>query len=225
MIIDIHIHEKTFSSDSEIELQEIVEEARRKGLDGICITDHDSNGIAEKAMAYRRKSGFTVLVGAEILSYEGDILVFGIDKLPAVKLHAEELLKLVAEQGGIGIAAHPYRDNKRGLGDNILTLKNLAGFEVLNGRTEAHNNLHALKVYQQTNIPGLGGSDAHKLNEVGCCATYFSHKIKDESDFVQAVKAKGFEPVFYENGLYKKVKKGVWDEKISSFNCCLGFGI
>ncbi|NLI13946.1 MAG: PHP domain-containing protein [Peptococcaceae bacterium] len=221
MIIDIHVHEKTFSADSGIGLEEIVEEARRKGLDGVCVTDHDSNGISEIAFEYQQKCGFTIFVGAEIC----DILVFGIDELPDQKMHAGELLSLVINQGGVGIAAHPYRDNNRGLGDNIKILSDLAGIEVLNGRTEPHNNVKALEAYQQYSMPGFGGSDAHQLDEVGKCATYFPHGIKTEADFIKAVKSKRCEPVFYENGVYRKVKRGLINEKVFSFNSGLGFCI
>ena len=44
MLVDLHLHESTYSSDSKMTLQEMVEDARAKGLDGICVTDHDSMG-------------------------------------------------------------------------------------------------------------------------------------------------------------------------------------
>ena len=58
MLIDLHIHEKHFSKDSFLALEEIVEIAKRKGLDGICITDHDSMGLREYAAEYTKKTGF-----------------------------------------------------------------------------------------------------------------------------------------------------------------------
>lgn len=204
MIIDIHIHEKNNSMCSHIGLDEIVEEARRKGLDGICITDHDSNALAAQAHKYRQNYGFPVLVGAEVLTFEGDILVFGLDILPREKMHAWELLDLVVREGGVGIAAHPYRDNNRGLKDQIKILPNLSGFEVLSGRTEPHNNMKALNVAKELGLTGLGGSDAHELDEVGKFATYFPQPIKSEADFVKAVKSRRYEPVFYANGNYQR---------------------
>ena len=42
MLIDTHMHEMTYSKDSFLKLDEMVRIARAKGLDGICITDHDS---------------------------------------------------------------------------------------------------------------------------------------------------------------------------------------
>lgn len=40
MFIDLHMHERTFSKDSFLTLREIVDIAREKGLDGVCIAAH-----------------------------------------------------------------------------------------------------------------------------------------------------------------------------------------
>ena len=45
MLVDMHLHECTYSSDSKISLEEIVTTARGRGLDAVCITDHDSMGL------------------------------------------------------------------------------------------------------------------------------------------------------------------------------------
>ena len=44
MLIDMHMHEMTFSKDSFLKLDEMVRIAKEKGIDAICITDHDSMG-------------------------------------------------------------------------------------------------------------------------------------------------------------------------------------
>ena len=51
MLVDMHLHECTYSTDSFLHLEEIVSIARQKGLDAICITDHDSMGLRERAEA------------------------------------------------------------------------------------------------------------------------------------------------------------------------------
>ena len=227
MIIDIHIHEKNYSPDSHIGLEEIVQEARRKGLDGICITDHESNGLAGLAHEFWRDSGFPVLVGAEILTYEGDILVFGMTRLPRKKMHARDLLHLSAQQGGVGIAAHPYRNNNRGLGHNIMTLSDLSGFEVLSGRTEPENNIKAWQVAQQCGLAGFGGSDAHELMEVGKFATYFIDSITTETDFLTAIRLKRHTPVLYTKGTYHRLGRG-WkceNQQVARFTAGSGYGL
>ena len=41
MFIDLHMHECTYSKDSHLKLEEIVELAKKRGLGAVCITDHD----------------------------------------------------------------------------------------------------------------------------------------------------------------------------------------
>ena len=53
MIIDTHMHEKTYSSDSFLSLEDIVKKSKSMGLDGVCITDHESNEI--KDFAHQKK--------------------------------------------------------------------------------------------------------------------------------------------------------------------------
>ena len=79
MIIDMHMHEMRYSGDSFLKLENMVEIAKRRGLDGICITDHDSMGLKEFAAEYSRKTGFPIFVGIEFYSQQGDIVAFGIE--------------------------------------------------------------------------------------------------------------------------------------------------
>ena len=60
MLIDLHMHEMTYSKDSFLALPRMVEIAREKGLDGICITDHDSMGLKDFAEEYSGKTGFPI---------------------------------------------------------------------------------------------------------------------------------------------------------------------
>lgn len=42
MLIDMHMHEMRYSGDSFLKLEIMVELAKARGLDAICITDHDN---------------------------------------------------------------------------------------------------------------------------------------------------------------------------------------
>ena len=46
------MHEMRYSGDSFLRLENMVEIAKHRGLDGICITDHDSMGLKEFAAEY-----------------------------------------------------------------------------------------------------------------------------------------------------------------------------
>ncbi len=188
MIIDTHMHEKAHSDDSFMTLAEIVERAQAIGLDGVCITDHESNGLRDFAADYSRKTGFLIIVGAEILTHEGDITVFGLDSLPKEKLHAQQLIDLTLKAGGVAMSAHPFRQNNRGMGHSIRKVRGLSGIEAFNGSTPMHLNMQAYQLAAELGIPTFGASDAHVVEKIGKYATVFPGRIRDVRDFIEAVK-------------------------------------
>jgi predicted metal-dependent phosphoesterase TrpH len=65
MIIDLHIHSKS-CSDGNLTVEEIVREAKTRGIGLMSITDHDSIGCQEKAMALARQNGIRYISGVEL---------------------------------------------------------------------------------------------------------------------------------------------------------------
>lgn len=206
MLIDTHIHENKYSSDSHMCLDEIIYKAKEIGLDGICITDHDNNDLRRDMGASFEKDGILVIVGAEVLTYQGDILVFGLEDIPKEKINAVELLEMVEKAGGVAISAHPYRNNNRGLGDHIREVeKTLTGVEVFNGSTTPHANLYAYALAMELKMGCFGASDAHIVEKIGTYATKFKRNIRDESDFIEAVKEGNFCPVMRKNHSFEEI--------------------
>jgi len=148
-------------------LGDAISKAKSLGLSGICITDHESNGIADLAKEMAQRENFLVIVGMELLTFEGDLLVFGLMDVPLQKMHAQELVNLVNSNGGIAICAHPFRDNGRGMGDGLLKIKGLNGIESFNGNTAIEQNIKAYSLGTNLRMPCLGGSDAHRLEALG----------------------------------------------------------
>jgi predicted metal-dependent phosphoesterase TrpH len=199
MIIDLHFHTSQFSPCSHIDMEEGIKKAKAMGLDGICITDHDNNESKKYVNKLREKYGLIVIAGVEILTYEGDILCFGMDKVPEKKLHAQELIDLVNQLGGATISAHPFRNNGRGLGDTIKDIRGLSAIEIFNGNTSLENNFRANKIANILNIPCVGASDAHRLQNIGKYATKFFDNITDENDLIRAINHGKVVPVYYDN--------------------------
>lgn len=207
MIIDTHMHESKYSLDSFITLKEIVYKAKSIGLDGICITDHESNEIKEEAKELSKKEKFPIIVGAEFLTFEGDILVFGLDKLPNEKIHAEKLIQMVENVGGVAIAAHPYRKNNRGLEEKIRTVKGLHGIECFNGSTPMDLNLLAYGDAEFRGAAMLGGSDCHVTDKIGIFATRFPSGVESLEDLIWAIRNRRTSPVEYRDGYYIDINK------------------
>lgn len=100
MLIDMHMHEMRYSGDSFLKLEIMVELAKARGLDAICITDHDNMGIRDFAEEYSEKTGFPIFTGIEFFSLQGDIVAMGIKEYPRERIPAQEFITMVKEQGG-----------------------------------------------------------------------------------------------------------------------------
>jgi len=73
MKIDLHIHTKT-GSDGNLSIEEVFKEAKRRNIDLMSITDHDSIDCQERAIALAREYGITYIPGVELnvtLRYPG----------------------------------------------------------------------------------------------------------------------------------------------------------
>lgn len=203
MFIDMHMHEKTFSPDSFLSLEEMVTTSKNRGLDGICITDHDSIGLKEYAEQYSKETGFPIFVGVEYYSLEGDIVAFGIDKLPDGRINAQTFVNYVKKSGGVCFSAHPFRNNNRGLKENLDLVRGLDGVEVLNGSTDREANRRAFEYAEKLGIQTVGSSDCHTLDKVGCYATFFPENISCMKELIQAFKGKVLRPAAYVDGKYQ----------------------
>jgi len=198
IIIDLHVHTSKGSPCSSAPVDGLIEEAGRIGLGGICLTDHNHVWPPDRVEDLRRKHGFLVLRGNEITTDQGDILVFGLDRDIYGIIKLEELREEVLAEGGVMIAAHPFRGflvfdaAQLGLTPEKAMerrlFKHVDGVEVLNSKVTKDENDFAGKVAAGLGMPGTGGSDAHSVEEVGIYATRFPGIIRDEKDLVQAVK-------------------------------------
>ncbi|MDL2249585.1 PHP domain-containing protein [Lachnospiraceae bacterium OttesenSCG-928-J05] len=204
MFIDLHMHERTFSPDSHLRLAEIVRLSKEKGLDGICITDHDNMGLKEYAKAYSKEQNFPIFVGIEYYSLEGDIVAFGIDRYPKKRVSAQEFIDLVKAEGGICFGAHPFRDNNRGLEEHLLRVNGLDGIEVLNGSTSYEACKKAEAYARYLKLTPVGSSDCHTPEKVGVFATYFPEQVKTMADFIRVFKEGNLQPAYYDGERYVK---------------------
>lgn len=207
MLVDLHIHESKYSLDSHVSLEKIIEEAKRKGLDGIAITDHDDMQIKEEAETLSKNLNYPIFVGVEYLTLEGDIVAFGIDKVPEGRISAQEFINLVNEAGGVCISAHPFRNNNRGLENNLNTIRGLAGIEGFNGNTDKLSNLKAFETAKKLGIQAVGSSDAHHQHAVGRFATKLPFTVTNVTELIRAIKTNECVPMIYVDGIYKEIEE------------------
>lgn len=195
MIVDIHVHEMNGSSDSKLNIEDAIKIAEQNGIDGICITDHDSLYWRNRIEKYQKNTDVLLIVGVEIYTLDGDILCFGINEIPENRISAKDTIDYVHERGGVCIAAHPYRNNKRGLGDKIFELKELDAVEAFNGRTKLVNNCKCYNLSLEKRLNLCGGSDSHTSEEVGNTVTKFENSFSTEYEFIEAIKIGNYYPI------------------------------
>lgn len=190
MLIDMHVH-TNYSPCSIINVSQLFYTCRIIGVDGICITDHDT--LAAKTEVEKLKSNFDifVLVGMEYTTFQGDFLIFGeIDNIPK-GLNAFSLIKYINKVGGIVIPAHPFRKS-RPVDMNVLP--DFDVIEILNGRNTPYEN-EVCRSWVSKNgkvIKGIGGSDAHTINEIGSVVTNFKKNIYSLEDLIRELKDNKF---------------------------------
>lgn len=208
-IVDLHTHSYPASSCAEISVDQVIEEAKRIGLDGICLTDHNYTWRADELDALRQKHGFLILGGSEVTTDQGHMLVFGgprtIEKNGVIKLH--DLHPAVQAADGYLAVSHPFRGfltfgvDELGLSvekaSERALFKSVDAIEVLNGMVTPEENQFALRVSQNLGLPAMGGSDAHSLSKIGCYATQFDKPIFNEKDLLSALKARTYRAVAF----------------------------
>jgi predicted metal-dependent phosphoesterase TrpH len=205
MRIDLHIHTSPRSACSYIDPLELIQEARRLKLDGICLTEHQVLWDTDDVDKLAREGGIRIFRGNEFTTNQGDILVFGFYKDIKELLLVQELREEVKKAGGFMIAAHPFRGFKTfGIGQLQMTVEQACKRKVLdfvdaveigNGKLSPDENDMARKVAEKLNLPGTGGSDAHRVDEIGKWVTIFEKDIRNEIELVEELHAGRFSAV------------------------------
>jgi predicted metal-dependent phosphoesterase TrpH len=175
-LCDPHIH--TTFSDGRHPPGEVVDLASGlPGLDVIAITDHDCIEGALEAVQHAdaRGAALRVIVGEEVSSRDGHILGLFLHEVVCPDMSALDTIRAIHEQGGLAIAAHPFRRPGR---EGVATLAASLPFdavEVLNGgqtpRTRAANRRAAS--FELHGRAVTAGSDAHIKQMVAACCTAY----------------------------------------------------
>ena len=209
MIIDIHTHTYPGSDDSFLTPEQLVAEAKRLGLDGVCITEHDGFWAAEDIDRLSRTFDFPIFPGCEVTTEDGHLLVYGLRKY-IFGMHRSSFVKrLVDEVGGAIVVAHPYRRTfrpdesetpegydrmlDRACRNDAFSLSDAV--EVLNGRGSERENEFSHRIADRLGMQGTGASDAHRLGDLGTFATEFERPVRTLDDFISELRAGRFRSV------------------------------
>ncbi|MDM8526130.1 PHP domain-containing protein [Desulfococcaceae bacterium HSG8] len=186
MFFDLHVH-TTISSCSQLKIDDILEHAKNRGLDGVCITDHQTMEIRRHLKEGVQDSGLCVLFGMEYSTQDGDFLLFGPFEDIRSDLDSEQMFEAVAHLGGASVAAHPFR-NKRPVKEQVIRQGFCQVVEGFNGRNTDAENLRVESWRQKYVFAESGGSDAHTLEELGRVKTGFAMPVRSRADLVFALR-------------------------------------
>jgi len=171
--IDLHCHTSA-SFDCLARPESVVLAAAKRGLTHLAVTDHDRIDGALRARD-AAPAGFTVIVGEEIRTADGDLIALFLERAVAPGRSARDTIAEVRDQGGLVGIPHPF-DRHRG---SMLKDPRLETIGRVVDWVEAHNarvvggsgNERAAAFARELGLPGVAVSDAHSVLEVGVAYT------------------------------------------------------
>lgn len=166
MKIDLHIHTK-YSKDSRLELEKIINIAKKGGLNGVAITDHNSfEGV--KAVKKLDLNEFFIIPGEEIKTNKGELMGLFLEEEVKSKRYLE-VIDEIKSQGGLVVVPHPFDNLRSSRFKEVKKIKNkVDGLEVFNSRVIFNRaNEKAMKFADKNHLIKTAGSDAHTRFEIG----------------------------------------------------------
>jgi len=165
--VEFHCHTNA-SKDSLTKPEDLIRVARKKGIDRLIITDHNSIAGAKAASLLDPE---LVIVGEEIMTTRGEILASFVKEEIPKGLTPKETIKILKEQGAFISVSHPFDELRKGAwqeNDLLEILPDVDAIEVFNSRCMLSRFNHKAKLFaEKYNIAGTVGSDAHAAFEVG----------------------------------------------------------
>ena len=197
--IDLHVH-TSYSRDSVTTLKEVVTYSKKRGLDGVAITDHNTVKGALKL----KTRDILVVPGIEISTLNGHLLGINLTTPIPSKLGIEETVHRIHEAGGIAVAPHPTTFYKSPPSQRISSYD---AVEVMNASSiPFHVFAYLSKRFAAgLGLPQTGGSDSHYAPEIGAAYTVIEAD-PDVDEIVCAIKKGATFPVG--NGIPWKIRLG-----------------
>lgn len=171
--VDLHCHSE-HSHDGRDSVDALLERAKRLGLDGIAVTDHDTIDGGLLAAERAPEHGLIGIPGLEVTSAAGHVLALGVEEPVPAGRPFEETLDRIHDQGGTAVVPHPFQTSRHGVGANVSreALAAADAVEVFNSRLlTGISNWRARRFARARGLPMTGGSDAHIAGMVGRATT------------------------------------------------------
>lgn len=181
MRYDLHMHTH-YSRCSNLRPDTLLKLAQKRKLDGIAITDHHEIKGALEVKKLNKSKNFEVVVGEEISTNYGDVLVYYLSE-KIYKIDFYEVVDEVKRQNALITIAHPYRTtiiHNHKFQIPIEKIKNkIDAIECFNARMMyPSDNRKAEETADKLGIAKTAGSDAHFFFEIGTAYTIFDNDLR-----------------------------------------------
>ncbi len=174
--LDLHIHSQ-YSEDAIGSPKDIIKSLKKKGLQGMAITDHNTVEGGLKAVKIAPKD-FIVIPGIEISTADGHMLALNVEKNIARNLSIQETVEKILDQGGTPIVPHLFRNMSGIKKEKLKTIhQKINTIEVFNACSMPKTNLKIAKIAKEFNLGGTGGSDSHDPAYAG-----YAYTVVDTTD-------------------------------------------
>ncbi len=189
----MHIH--TTVSDGRASPREAALTAYEKGLDFIAVTDHDSFEGAVKAKRAAESMGLelVVIIGSEVRTTAGDILVYCLEPPERMPRDPLELADYMRDEGCLVVPAHPFDKRRKGIGELVYEAR-WDAIEVFNSYSDPWSNRRAEEAARRLGLPGLANSDAHVPEAIGAAYNLVEAEPEAE-DILEAIRRRKVAPV------------------------------
>jgi predicted metal-dependent phosphoesterase TrpH len=168
---------------------ELVRAAKRLGLGGLALTDHNSDRGWREAAAEARKLGVLFIPAIEISSLQGHVIGLGMNGPVKPGLSAEETLEKIREQGAVSVAAHPFDIRGEGTGRLAARADAIEAFNSIN--LDRFSNSAAKRFALKKGMPMVAGSDSHTKEMLGSCVNFIdAHDLDSALRGIKAGKAR-----------------------------------
>jgi predicted metal-dependent phosphoesterase TrpH len=165
--LDLHVH-TTHSKDSNSKTQDVIKVSKKKGLNGIAVTEHNTIKGGKKAQKLNKDPEFTIIVASEVHTDKGEIIGYFLNE----EIKSRNLYEVIDEmrsQDAVISIPHPYDPLRfSSLKPDKEILKRVDCIEAFNARCIfSRFNKNAKILAEKNNIGMTAGSDAHTLQEIG----------------------------------------------------------
>ena len=193
LLIDLHCHTFPLSQCSSLKPEECIDLARARGLDGVCLTEHDSFWDDGATAELAARTQFLIFTAIELSTDIGHVLAFGLKAGGGALATGAAAFAAAQRDGGLLYLAHPARDGL--LRVDHHTVEYFESVEAANGSDSRLQNIAAAGLAHGFRLPGIGGSDGHTPAEVGRAATRFEANVRDNAGLLAALRSGAYEAV------------------------------